>query len=82
MLHRRYLLVIFLTSMSTLILEVALTRVFSVTMWYHFALLAVSLALTGSAVAGAVLYFFPHLARRAGAGGNRVWYITQNPRAS
>jgi hypothetical protein len=63
MLHRRHLLGIFLTSMSTLILEVTLTRVFSVTMWYHFAFLAVSLALTGSAVAGVVLYFFPHLAR-------------------
>ncbi len=61
--HRRHLLGIFLTSMSTLILEVTLTRVFSVTMWYHFAFLAVSLALTGSAVAGVVLYFFPHLAR-------------------
>jgi len=63
MLHRRHLLGIFLTSMSTLILEVTITRVFSVTMWYHFAFLAVSLALTGSAVAGVVLYFFPHLAR-------------------
>jgi len=82
MLHRRHLLVIFLTSMSTLILEVALTRVFSVTMWYHFALLAVSLALTGSAVTGVVLYFSPHLARRVGTGGSSAWYITQNPRAS
>lgn len=51
--------------MSTLILEVTLTRVFSVTMWYHFAFLAVSMALTGSAVAGVVLYFFPQLARQA-----------------
>lgn len=51
--------------MSTLILEVTLTRVFSVTMWYHFAFLAVSMALTGSAVAGVVLYFFPQLASQA-----------------
>lgn len=51
--------------MSTLVLEVTLTRVFSVTMWYHFAFLAVSMALTGSAVAGVVLYFFPQLARQA-----------------
>ncbi len=63
--HRRHLLGIFFTSMSTLILEVTLTRVFSVTIWYHFAFLAVSMALTGSAVAGVVLYFFPQLARRA-----------------
>ncbi len=51
--------------MSALVLEVTLTRVFSVTMWYHFAFLAVSLALTGSAVAGVVLYFCPQLARQA-----------------
>lgn len=58
---RRYLLGIFLTSLSALTLEVALTRVFSVTMWYHFAFLAISMALSGSAVAGVVLYFFPQL---------------------
>ncbi len=63
--HRRHLLGIFLTSMSTLVLEVTLTRVFSVTMWYHFAFLAISMALMGSAVAGVVLYFFPQLARQA-----------------
>ena len=59
--HRRYIPGIFLISLSTLVLEVTLTRVFSVTMWYHFAFLAVSMALTGSAVAGVTLYFFPHL---------------------
>ncbi len=63
--HRRHLLGIFLASMSTLVLEVTITRVFSVTMWYHFAFLAVSMALMGSAVAGVVLYFFPQLASRA-----------------
>ncbi len=66
--HRRYIPGIFLTSLSTLVLEVTLTRVFSVTMWYHFAFLAVSMALTGSAVAGVVLYFFPHLTHPDRAG--------------
>ncbi len=59
---RRYLLGIFLTSMSALTLEVVLTRVFSVTMWYHFAFLAVSMALMGSAIAGVTMYFFPRAA--------------------
>lgn len=63
MLQRRHLFGIFLTSASTLTLEIVLTRVFSVTMWYHFAFLAISLALMGSAMAGVVLYFFPHLTR-------------------
>ncbi len=47
--------------MGALALEVVLTRIFSVTMWYHFAFLAISMALMGSAVAGVLLYFFPRL---------------------
>ena len=58
----RHLLVgVFLISSGALALEVVLTRIFSVTMWYHFAFLAISMALMGSAVAGVVLYFFPRL---------------------
>lgn len=49
--------------MSTLTLEVVLTRIFSVTTWYHFAFLAISLALMGSATAGVVLYFLPRQAQ-------------------
>lgn len=48
--------------MSVLTLEVVLTRIFSVTMWYHFAFLAISMALTGSAIAGVTMYFFPRAA--------------------
>jgi len=56
----RHLLVgVFLISMGALALEVVLTRIFSVTMWYHFAFLAISMALMGSAMAGVLLYFFP-----------------------
>jgi SAM-dependent methyltransferase len=60
----RHLLVgVFLISMGALALEVVLTRIFSVTMWYHFAFLAISMALMGSAMAGVVLYFFPRLTK-------------------
>ena len=52
---------VFLISSGALALEVVLTRIFSVTMWYHFAFLAISMALMGSATAGVVLYFFPRL---------------------
>jgi hypothetical protein len=62
-LERHQLLGVSLTSMSALALEIVLTRIFSVTMWYHFAFLAISLALMGSATAGVVLYFFPALTR-------------------
>jgi hypothetical protein len=60
---------VFLTTMAILTLEVTLTRIFSVLMWYHFAFMAISLALLGSGVAGVWLYLFPrHFpAERAGA---------------
>ena len=58
---------IFLISAGALALEVVLTRIFSVTMWYHFAFLAISMALMGSATAGVVLYFFPRLREPAAA---------------
>jgi hypothetical protein len=60
---RQQLIGVLLISMGTLALEVVLTRIFSVTMWYHFAFLAISMALMGSATAGVLLYFFPALAR-------------------
>ncbi len=61
--ERHQLLGVLLTSMGSLALEVTLTRIFSVTMWYHFAFLAISLAMMGSALAGVVLYFFPAITR-------------------
>ncbi|HOT91292.1 MAG TPA: hypothetical protein PLJ78_16095 [Anaerolineae bacterium] len=62
-LERHQLLGVLLTSLGSLALEVVLTRIFSVTMWYHFAFLAISLAMMGSALAGVVLYFFPTITR-------------------
>jgi len=44
---------LFLTTLSLLQLELFLTRIFSVTMWYHFAFMAISLGMFGLA-AGAV----------------------------
>ena len=43
---------LFFTTLSTLMYEILLTRIFSVTMWYHFAFVAVSLALFGLTVGG------------------------------
>ena len=44
---------LFLTTLSLLHFELFLTRIFSVTMWYHFAFMAISLAMLGLA-AGAI----------------------------
>ncbi|GAC1420589.1 MAG: hypothetical protein NVS9B7_11190 [Flavisolibacter sp.] len=46
---------IFLISASTLLFELSLTRVFSVTLWYHFGFLIISTALLGFGVAGVLL---------------------------
>ncbi len=47
------------TSMATVALELALTRIYSVTMYYHFAFLAISVALLGLATAGTLIYLLP-----------------------
>ncbi len=57
------------TSASGLIFEIALTRVFAVTQFYHFAFLTVSMALLGFGASGSALTAFPRL----GVGGPRRW---------
>ena len=52
----KYYLGIFLISAATLMLEIALIRIFSVIQFYHFAFLTVSIALFGIAAAGTFLY--------------------------
>jgi spermidine synthase len=47
---------LFATSMAILLLELALTRIFSVTMWYHFAFLTITLAMLGISIAWAMVF--------------------------
>ena len=46
-----------LTTLATLLLELSLTRIFSVVFYYHFAFLAISIALFGLGVGGVFSYF-------------------------
>ncbi len=55
-LSRGLLFGVALISGASLMLELTLTRIFSVTLFYHFAFLVVSLALFGMGVAGIVVY--------------------------
>jgi Spermine/spermidine synthase domain len=48
---------IFLTALSGLMLEVAITRIFSAAIWYHYAFVAVSLALVGLGASGLAVQF-------------------------
>ena len=53
---RRLPAALFLVALTTLMFEVLLTRVFSLTLWYHFAFMAISLAMLGMTI-GALLVF-------------------------
>src|SRR5437762_7421879 len=57
----RALLGVGCVSAALLMIELALTRIFSVTMYYHFAFLAISIALFGLSASGVYVY----VARRA-----------------
>src|SRR5438309_3521606 len=54
--ERGLLPALFLVALATVMFEVLLTRVFSLTMWYHFAFMAISIAMFGMTV-GALLVF-------------------------
>ncbi|MBN1964321.1 MAG: hypothetical protein JW910_06725 [Anaerolineae bacterium] len=51
-------------SAATLLLQVTLTRVFSIAQFYHFAFLVISLALLGFGASGSLLAIWPRLGRR------------------
>src|SRR3954469_7074950 len=57
----RVMLAIALVSFASLLLELGLTRLFSVVLFYHFAFLAISVALLGLGAGGV----FAHLRRDA-----------------
>ena len=58
---------LFLVTLSTLTYQLLLTRIFSVTMSYHFAFVAVSVTMFGLAVGGIAVFLRPPLVVRARA---------------
>jgi hypothetical protein len=50
---------LFLITLTTLMHELLLTRIFSVTMWYHFAFVAISVAMFGMTVGALIVYLMP-----------------------
>ena len=49
---------VFLVALATLMLEILLTRIFSVTLWYHLAFVAVSIAMFGMTLGAVLVYLF------------------------
>lgn len=50
---------LFLVALATLMYENLLTRIFSVTMWYHFAFIAISVAMFGMTLGAMIVYLLP-----------------------
>src|SRR5262244_3775041 len=48
---------VFLTTFSGIVFEIGLTRIYSATIWYHYAFVAVSVALLGWGLGGVALHF-------------------------
>lgn len=59
--RRVFSLAVATASMATVALELVLTRIYSVTMYYHFAFLAISVALLGLATAGTTISLLPRV---------------------
>lgn len=53
-----------MVTLATLMYEILLTRIFSVTMWYHFAFMAISVTLFGMTVGAVLVYLFPNFFTR------------------
>jgi hypothetical protein len=50
---------LFLTTLATVMFEILLTRIFSVTLWYHFAFMAISIAMFGMTCGALIVYLRP-----------------------
>ena len=50
-----------MVTMATLMYEILLTRIFSITIWYHYAFLVISLALFGLTIGALIVYLRPHV---------------------
>jgi len=66
---------IFLASLATLMYELLLTRIFSVTTWYHFAFLAISMAMFGTTMGAIIVYLAPNKFTPENTSKYQAWSI-------
>ena len=62
---------VFLITLSGLILEVGLTRIYSASIWYHFAFVAISVALLGWGLGGFSVHLWKQARGKQAADGRR-----------
>ena len=51
---------LFFVTLATLVFQTLLSRIFSVTMWYHYAFVAISVAMFGMTFGAMLVYLLPH----------------------
>lgn len=61
----KILICVFLSSFSALGLEITLTRIFSISLWYHFAFMIISIAMLGIGASGTLLAVLPGLKKQS-----------------
>jgi hypothetical protein len=59
--YRKIIIIIFLCSFASLAYEIDLTRIFSISLWYHFAFMVISIAMLGIGASGTVLSLYSKL---------------------
>jgi predicted membrane-bound spermidine synthase len=75
---RRLCFAVALCTLATLLLELSLTRIFSAVLFYHFAFVAISVALFGLGVGGVVAYYTPAAKDKAFTWSQLGRYCTKN----
>jgi len=58
---RAIIALVFIASLSSLSYEITLVRIFSISLWYHFAFMVISIAMLGIGASGALLSVYPAL---------------------
>jgi hypothetical protein len=64
---------LFMVALATLMYEILLTRIFSVTMFYHFAFVAISIAMFGMTLGAVLVYLLPQVFTPERARQQLVW---------
>ncbi|MCK4836105.1 MAG: hypothetical protein KAT17_05690, partial [Candidatus Aminicenantes bacterium] len=59
--NTRIYTIVFIASTVSLSFEITLTRIFSISLWHHFAFMVISIAMMGLALSGTFLSIFPKL---------------------
>src|SRR5437870_3585540 len=75
---RRLLAAVGLVSFASLLFELSLTRLFSVVLFYHFAFLAISVALLGLGAGGVLAYVARTWMARRSTRGIGTWVCVAN----